>query len=618
MKRLTCEVCGSADLIKQDGVFVCQSCGCKYSVEEAKKLMVEGVVEIQGSVTISNSAQIDNLTLIAKNALKSKNYKKAEECCDQIISMEKNNYDAWKIKAEAISGQTTSQNTRILEANNCFLEAINILKNNEGNEVDKEKEELEKKIKSCLESELDFWLVNFETNRPTDEAYQRIEKSFLDCCRQLSTALNILNPSSAFLSLQDFQNNFSYKANVRCVSAWKTTVGYNYFREEFDNLGAGWNRELFKFENISHKWYRPNLTIWKTFIDETMNLIKLLTFCTVLFNNSTPLKTKTDIYDNLVFFYNILPKQVSYVAKEQITTNAFGAVLQRQEYYSVDRVLSDQNKLDCELNEKKNRAKKQEAEHEEVLKEQRKKKQEEENRKRQVEQKMKEEEEAKKDRISKYWSLHSEEKKLLESEKNELQKHISETERERQEELNKINEKIALASDEKEEKEIIARIKRLNDKFSSLGILKIKEKKEIQEQIAAAKEIAGRVHNQHLENRRALEKEMDNIRSAKDEIIRKADRRIKEIEAELFKDRNPLEDRTIDINDKETEDKMGKGICSFVILKNKCKGCTGCARKCPEQCIIGEYKNPFTIDQSRCTRCGICKDFCKFDAIAIV
>lgn len=49
MKRLTCEMCGSTDLIKQDGVFVCQTCGCKYSIEEAKKMMVEGTVEVTGT-----------------------------------------------------------------------------------------------------------------------------------------------------------------------------------------------------------------------------------------------------------------------------------------------------------------------------------------------------------------------------------------------------------------------------------------------------------------------------------------------------------------------------------------------------------------------------------------
>ena len=36
MKQLTCEMCGSTELVKQDGFFVCQTCGCKYSVEEAK------------------------------------------------------------------------------------------------------------------------------------------------------------------------------------------------------------------------------------------------------------------------------------------------------------------------------------------------------------------------------------------------------------------------------------------------------------------------------------------------------------------------------------------------------------------------------------------------------
>ena len=43
MKQLTCEMCGSTDLVKQDGIFVCQSCGCKYSVEEAKKMMIEDI-----------------------------------------------------------------------------------------------------------------------------------------------------------------------------------------------------------------------------------------------------------------------------------------------------------------------------------------------------------------------------------------------------------------------------------------------------------------------------------------------------------------------------------------------------------------------------------------------
>lgn len=36
---LTCELCGGSNFVKTDGMFVCQDCGCKYSVEEARKLM---------------------------------------------------------------------------------------------------------------------------------------------------------------------------------------------------------------------------------------------------------------------------------------------------------------------------------------------------------------------------------------------------------------------------------------------------------------------------------------------------------------------------------------------------------------------------------------------------
>ena len=49
MKKIVCEMCGSNDLLKKDNVFVCQSCGTKYSVEEAKKMMVEGKVDVSGS-----------------------------------------------------------------------------------------------------------------------------------------------------------------------------------------------------------------------------------------------------------------------------------------------------------------------------------------------------------------------------------------------------------------------------------------------------------------------------------------------------------------------------------------------------------------------------------------
>ena len=50
MKALQCELCGSTEIIKDGDFFVCQSCGMKYTLETAKKMMVEGVVQVEGTV----------------------------------------------------------------------------------------------------------------------------------------------------------------------------------------------------------------------------------------------------------------------------------------------------------------------------------------------------------------------------------------------------------------------------------------------------------------------------------------------------------------------------------------------------------------------------------------
>lgn len=80
MKQLTCEMCGSTDLLKQDGVFVCQSCGCKYSVEEAKKMMIEGTVDVSGStVKVDNTDKLHSLLVLATRARKENNTDEAQK-----------------------------------------------------------------------------------------------------------------------------------------------------------------------------------------------------------------------------------------------------------------------------------------------------------------------------------------------------------------------------------------------------------------------------------------------------------------------------------------------------------------------------------------------------------
>lgn len=94
MKPLTCEMCGSTNLLKQDGVFVCQSCGTKYSVEEAKKMMVEGTVAVEGTVKIDTSSELKNLYEIARRAKDMENAENAEKYYDMILVKDPTSWEA--------------------------------------------------------------------------------------------------------------------------------------------------------------------------------------------------------------------------------------------------------------------------------------------------------------------------------------------------------------------------------------------------------------------------------------------------------------------------------------------------------------------------------------------
>lgn len=95
MKRLTCEMCGSNDLVKQEGVFVCQHCGCKYSVEEARKMMVEGTVDVSGStVKIDNSANVQNYLANARRAKEKTDWEEAEKYYNMVEQNNAQNIEA--------------------------------------------------------------------------------------------------------------------------------------------------------------------------------------------------------------------------------------------------------------------------------------------------------------------------------------------------------------------------------------------------------------------------------------------------------------------------------------------------------------------------------------------
>jgi NADH-quinone oxidoreductase subunit F len=63
------------------------------------------------------------------------------------------------------------------------------------------------------------------------------------------------------------------------------------------------------------------------------------------------------------------------------------------------------------------------------------------------------------------------------------------------------------------------------------------------------------------------------------------------------------------------------GVCRALIQYNidsgNCTGCSACLKACPNKAIIGETKEPHSINQDSCSKCGICRDVCKFEAVSV-
>ena len=71
------------------------------------------------------------------------------------------------------------------------------------------------------------------------------------------------------------------------------------------------------------------------------------------------------------------------------------------------------------------------------------------------------------------------------------------------------------------------------------------------------------------------------------------------------------------IYEKTCSSKVCKGLITYSVIPENCTGCMVCMRNCPENAISGEKQKPHQIDVNLCTRCGMCKSVCKFDAIMV-
>jgi NAD-dependent dihydropyrimidine dehydrogenase PreA subunit len=84
-----------------------------------------------------------------------------------------------------------------------------------------------------------------------------------------------------------------------------------------------------------------------------------------------------------------------------------------------------------------------------------------------------------------------------------------------------------------------------------------------------------------------------------------------------------LDEYEAHIKDKKCPAGACKDLVSYVIVPEKCIGCTICAKVCPANCIhttdqvVGKNKKLHVIEQAECVKCGVCVPKCPTKAIIV-
>lgn len=312
MKQLTCEICGSTDVIKQDGVFVCQTCGCKYSAEDVKKMIIEGTVDVSGStVKVDDSARISNYLTMAENAYDASNKEEAESYCNKIIEIDSNNYKAWLLKGKAAGWQSTLRKIRIEESVNCFTKAID---NAPEDEVDGIKAEAANEIASLSQALMQLCCNNF-AEYPSEDNKQDI----LDNVR-LVKIYSILLLGKCGIAPDEFYKAVATMINEAVCTAWKNEITDDYKHSE-----------------------HPSKFIWEQFKTRCFACIALITEAI----NISPDDKQEDIqrYKNLIHITTALVNSCSYTYSNGVYVPEWSLTYEAKQI-NIDNIMKYHEKIE--------------------------------------------------------------------------------------------------------------------------------------------------------------------------------------------------------------------------------------------------------------------------------
>lgn len=219
MKQLTCEMCGSTDLIKDGGVFVCQSCGCKYSLEEAKRMMKDGSVEVAGSTAKADRPdELKNLYELARRAKKDDNSENAQKYYEQILikdpsSWEANFYAVYYQSMNCKIGQIQSAAIRL---SNCEDTVLQLIKDNVSDPQDQKMAILEMEVRLVSISQMLYTAATSHYQGIGSSIRSNYTQEMINnCCAARDICYNFGNHVISF---------FGDDYGAIAVTCWKTGI----------------------------------------------------------------------------------------------------------------------------------------------------------------------------------------------------------------------------------------------------------------------------------------------------------------------------------------------------------------------------------------------------------
>jgi len=219
MKALTCEMCGSTNLIKEGGVFICQSCGTKYSVEEAKKMMVEGTVDVKGTVKVDTSDELKNLYEIARRAKDAENSANAEKYFDMILVKDPSSWEAnyYAVYFKSMGCKIAEIWSAASDMANCQSSVIKLIKESEIDETLQKAALTEISLRNTMISSM---LFNAAKNH-YEGIDASIQHNFIqEYCNNASSSAQIMYNFGDEVDAQ-----FEGKYSDISISAWKSAIG---------------------------------------------------------------------------------------------------------------------------------------------------------------------------------------------------------------------------------------------------------------------------------------------------------------------------------------------------------------------------------------------------------